>query len=243
MSGHLTDRELMLAAHGELLASRAAAVREHVDACAECAAKFAQFEALTSDLAELRQAAQVEDGGAATLARARLQARLGGRQTDGPRWRIPWHALAAGFASVAAALVIFTVTVSAEGPKPKASLTPGEARPISMEEACRARAAEVVVRDIPVETRRRVFAAYGIDPSRPGEFEVDYLITPDLGGTASDRNLWPQPYSAKWNARQKDQLEERLHELVCGGQLDVATAQHEIASDWIAAYKKYLGKR
>ena len=38
----------------------------------------------------------------------------------------------------------------------------------------------------------------------------------------------------------KDDLEERLHEMVCTGQLDLTTAQRDIATDWIAAYKKYF---
>jgi hypothetical protein len=38
----------------------------------------------------------------------------------------------------------------------------------------------------------------------------------------------------------KDALEERLHEMVCAGQLDLSTAQRDIAADWIAAYKKYF---
>jgi hypothetical protein len=28
--------------------------------------------------------------------------------------------------------------------------------------------------------------------------------------------------------------------MVCAGTLDLATAQHDIATDWIAAYKKYF---
>jgi hypothetical protein len=28
--------------------------------------------------------------------------------------------------------------------------------------------------------------------------------------------------------------------LVCSGKLDLPTAQHEIATDWIAAYRKYF---
>jgi hypothetical protein len=81
---------------------------------------------------------------------------------------------------------------------------------------------------------------YGVKSPKPGEYEVDYLITPDLGGTESIRNLWPQPYSAKWNASMKDQLEEKLHELVCSRKLDLATAQHDMALDWVSAYKKYV---
>ena len=35
-------------------------------------------------------------------------------------------------------------------------------------------------------------------------------------------------------------MEDRLHALVIRGELDLKTAQHEIATDWIAAYKKYF---
>ena len=106
---------------------------------------------------------------------------------------------------------------------------------------CRNADAEVIARDIPEATRRQVFAEYGVQLPEPNQFELDYLITPDLGGTESVRNLWPQPYSARWNARVKDKLERKLHQLVCAGNLDLPTAQHAIAADWIAAYRKYVG--
>jgi hypothetical protein len=54
-------------------------------------------------------------------------------------------------------------------------------------------------------------------------------------------NLWPEPYSSSpWNAHVKDALEEHLHQMVCAGKLDLSTAQRDIATDWIAAYKKYF---
>lgn len=42
-----------------------------------------------------------------------------------------------------------------------------------------------------------------------------------------------------WNAEAKDRLERLLCDMVCAGQLDMATAQAAIAKDWIAAYHKY----
>ena len=39
----------------------------------------------------------------------------------------------------------------------------------------------------------------------------------------------------------QDKLENRLHALVCHGQISLATAQHDIATNWIAAYKQYVG--
>jgi len=38
----------------------------------------------------------------------------------------------------------------------------------------------------------------------------------------------------------KDELEGLLPTLVCRGAVDLATAQREIAANWIAAYKKYF---
>lgn len=76
---------------------------------------------------------------------------------------------------------------------------------------------------------------------RADDYEIDYLIAPGLGGAEDIQNLWPEPYTSQtWNARVKDALEERLHELVCTGKLDLPTAQRDIATDWIAAYKKYF---
>ena len=63
----------------------------------------------------------------------------------------------------------------------------------------------------------------------------------ELGGSNSIKNLWPESYrTSPWNARVKDRLENRLHELECDGDLDLKTAQREIAANWIEAYKKYV---
>jgi len=94
---------------------------------------------------------------------------------------------------------------------------------------------------VPVSLKRKVFEEYGVTPPQPDAYEVDYLITPELGGATDIRNLWPEPYQdTVWNAHVKDQLEDRLHRMVCHGDVDLATAQHDISTDWIAAYRKYF---
>ena len=100
---------------------------------------------------------------------------------------------------------------------------------------------EEVVAEVSTSLRREVFLEYGIANARTGDYEIDYLIAPGLGGVEDIHNLWPESYaSPTWNARVKDDLEERLHEMVCAGKLDLATAQRDIATDWIAAYRKYF---
>lgn len=234
MPSHLSDRELMLASDGELSERR----RAHLDACRFCRERMRAFENTLGELARTRERSLGDRAPSTASFRARLtEAAAAPSRTA--IWRLAPAALA--FLSVLAAILIgFEARVNAEGPKPKAGLTPGETRPISIADVCRTSEAEVVTPNITDETRRAVFAAYGIDPARRNEFEVDYLITPDLGGAESVRNMWPQPYSARWNARVKDRLEQRLHQLVCENKLDLTTAQHDIAVDWIGAYKKYV---
>ena len=73
------------------------------------------------------------------------------------------------------------------------------------------------------------------------EYELDYLITPELGGAPDARNLWPQRYGSRvWNAHVKDDLERLLPRMVCNQEIRLETAQREIARDWIAAYRKYF---
>jgi len=75
-------------------------------------------------------------------------------------------------------------------------------------------------------------------------FEEDHLISLQLGGNPVDeRNLWPQPYGGEWGARKKDVLETKLKRLVCNGDVTLEEAQLAVAQDWIAAYKKYVGKK
>ena len=75
------------------------------------------------------------------------------------------------------------------------------------------------------------------------DYEEDHLISLNIGGTPTDeRNLWPEPRGTEYGADKKNRLELRLMNLVCRGNLPLATAQHDIATNWIEAYKKYGGE-
>ena len=232
---HLSDREIVLASDGELSRGR----RAHLDACWSCRERMRSMENTLTELVRARNQSLGGQRHAVASFRARVAEAAASPSRPAIRRLAP---AAAVFVTVLAAiLMVFDARVRAEGPKPRPGLTPGETRPITIAEVCRSAEAEVITPNITEEMRRAVFTAYGIDPARRSEFEVDYLITPDLGGAESIRNMWPQPYSVRWNARVKDRLEQRLHQLVCDGKLGLATAQHDMAVDWIGAYKKYVG--
>lgn len=88
-------------------------------------------------------------------------------------------------------------------------------------------------------------AAYGDSESR-SRFEYDHLVPLSLGGAPDDgRNLWPEPnYPAvspgTYVLNPKDDLEARLHDLVCAGELPLPAAQRTIARDWVGAYRSFV---
>jgi hypothetical protein len=240
--GHLSDQELVLAADGELKPRRDAQVRAHLAACWQCRTRLRGLESAISDFIQVRSATLDPQLPPAAGPRALLKARLAesARQSASPRRLVLAQVAGAlGLAGVAIALVLFLVPRSATPSVPRRQLTPGAVRSVMKSDVCAVNTGDAFV--VPVALQRRVFEEYGIRNARPDAYEVDYLITPELGGASDIRNLWPEPYaSTVWNARVKDALEQRLHQMVCDGQLDLATAQHDIATDWIAAYKKYF---
>jgi uncharacterized protein YceK len=121
---------------------------------------------------------------------------------------------------------------------PNHSLTPGVAYAVTTARICTPGYAESV-RDVPESEKHAVYDRYGV-VDVPYAHEVDHLISLEIGGSNSIRNLWPEPYAGKWGARTKDQVENALHDLVCSGRLGLKAAQRIEASNWVAAYKRYV---
>lgn len=183
--------------------------------------------------------------------RALLKARLT-HVSDQPNrladWFIPRHGLAWALGLLCLGLFVARTNIGRQGHArpvnliisvPDSRLTPGAAVLASRQAVCTG--ANTKNKAVPVALQRKVFDAYGIRSAGLGDYELDYLITPALGGADDIHNLWPQSASATvWNAEVKDALEDRLREMVCDGQLDLQEAQREIAVNWIAAYKKYF---
>ncbi len=95
------------------------------------------------------------------------------------------------------------------------------------------------VRDVSVATKKKVFKEYGIDYSLHSNYEVDHLISLELGGSNDISNLFPESYLIKDNARIKDKLENYLHSKVCSGKMSITEAQKEISTNWLYYYDLY----
>jgi len=89
--------------------------------------------------------------------------------------------------------------------------------------------------------KKKQMAAYGYADNNPAHYEEDHLIPLSIGGNPSDpANLWPQPRLSEWNAEKKDILEFKLYKLVCDGAVTLDDARHQISTNWIETYKRYV---
>ena len=124
---------------------------------------------------------------------------------------------------------------------PDTHMTPGDTLPVGLDKVCTVGYTKTV-RNVSQSKKDHVYELYGITPI-PHHYEIDHLISLELGGSNSMRNLWPQSYFTEtWNARLKDGLEHALNRMVCDGRLSLEEAQKAIATDWIAAYCKYYNR-
>jgi hypothetical protein len=257
---HLSSQELLLCADGELSRRRAAEVRGHLASCWDCRGRMAEIEGTIVAFArayreDLHPQLPSADGPRALL---KAQLALEAKSSVGSWRQFFWLSSASRTAMLAGAALFLiavagkffvqdfasrgensTVVANELGAVPDLNLTPGATRAVTIHEIC-LMSHEEVVREVPASLRQEIFQEYRIKDGRAEDYEIDYLITPGLGGAEDIHNLWPEPRSSTWNAQVKDTLEEHLHEMVCAGKLDLPTARRAIAKDWIAAYKNYF---
>jgi hypothetical protein len=93
------------------------------------------------------------------------------------------------------------------------------------------------VRNVSEATKKKVFKEYGIPYTEHSNYEVDHIISLELGGSNDISNLYPESYTIKNNARVKDKFENYLHAQACNGKMDIKEAQRQISSDWFYYYQ------
>ncbi|MCU1324422.1 MAG: hypothetical protein JWM43_4071 [Acidobacteriaceae bacterium] len=258
---HLSDEEILLFLDEEMSSHQVNAASRHLASCPDCALRREKMQSLTAELVKLHNSLDhppLPSGtGPTALLKLRLQNEIGAREQQAARFKAAFtlsprvYAVAALIlAAVATGIVlqqtslpgpVAQIIFERSGGIPNRTLTPGATRPVELADICPLTDDDADPA-LPAETQQVVFREYGIkSQASASEYQVDYLINPQLGGTNDIRNLWPEPYhSTVWNARVKDALETRLHQMVCDRQIDLVEAQRDIATDWISAYKKYF---
>ena len=254
---HPTDALLIKTIDRELSPSRRMAVRRHLTACEECRLRFNAFEAAALDSATIWRNRARNDRLAVDALRGRLQKRMVEARSEWDRsFRFRVRRIvgsvpvvvraglsvllvAVGFWFVRSAGVGVPMAGAGTQSLPIGYLTPGATANVTVADLCSG--SEPTEAIVPLAVRQRVLQQYRMEHVPVAEYELDYLITPELGGIGDARNLWPERYdSGLWNARVKDDLEELLSGLVCSGSIDLAVAQREIATNWIEAYKRHF---
>jgi len=98
------------------------------------------------------------------------------------------------------------------------------------------------IRNVPQAEKYAVETEYGMTPRSYGSaLEIDHIVSLELGGSNEIANLFPERLNARPGYRVKDRLENKLHDLVCSGQMNLRSAQRQIATNWQSLYKNVYG--
>ena len=257
-SRHVARLEAIRFIDGELSSTEMTRVDLHIHQCPDCERMMSEINESAAQLKTLLRTTEETRG--QEKATELLKARLAGIQESRDRYKpisSGWsgnrrHALQWSIAGVLVVLALAGIGrqwgfrdlshKSDIAMLPDKGLTPGAVRQVGLQELCTTLDDDDLDPAVPSSIQRQVLYEYGVSTERQGkDFQVDYLINPQLGGTNDIHNLWPQPYhSTQWNAEAKDALERHLHRMVCDGKVDLQEAQREISTNWIAAYQKYF---
>jgi anti-sigma factor RsiW len=255
---HPADTTLILALDRELSLAERVTLDQHLLVCEACRARVEAFERTAREADSVCHQHASGEAAATNALRRRLQQRMTQLGTEWDRsflfqlrrvaTAIPVFARV-GIAGACLVLVVWYIRpamnvavltrASRDHALPIGRFTPGATSNVSASDLCSR--SQPTRRVVSIAVRQEVLQTYHMEDVAPSEYELDYLITPELGGVGDARNLWPQRYApATWNARVKDDLERLLPRLVCDGTVALETAQRDIADNWIRAYKNYF---
>lgn len=119
-----------------------------------------------------------------------------------------------------------------------AACTPGDILPDATKEMICVPGYSKTVRNVPTSVKDKVYAEYGVTSHVAGEYEVDHLVSLELGGSNDISNLWPEAAEPKPGFHEKDKVENWLHDQVCSGVIPLHDAQIEIATNWLTIYNR-----
>lgn len=253
-SNHVPDEQLIFDLDGELSTLHKRQVQHHLQSCWMCRSRQAELsQSISTFVGRYRKRFDRPLPSADAprrMLKARMDEHLRSTRSTPCRWLSAKRICASVFAVGLLLVGWFIVRrllpsarsnqVNQEANlRPDPRLSPGSADAVSRERVCEMKSLDGG--RLAGDVARRVFQRYGITKPAVGEYEIDFVVPPALGGKQNVENLWPQPYgSGAWNSHTKDALEERLGELVCSGQLSAVDAQAALSNDWVDAYRKYF---
>lgn len=119
---------------------------------------------------------------------------------------------------------------------PDHTATPGAVDPtLTVAKLCNKAFHTASARHVTRSEKVQACRAYGQLTGCPGHgYELDHLISIELGGSNNIKNLWPQPVDAPGTVgyHTKDVVENRAHAAVCSGRLTLKQAQQGISGNW-----------
>jgi hypothetical protein len=121
---------------------------------------------------------------------------------------------------------------------PDSACTPGALLATGTKDAICVSGYAKTVRNVPESEKIQAYNEYGIASHTAGQYEVDHLVSLELGGSNDISNLWPELASPTPGFHEKDKVENYLHSQVCSGQISLKDAQIQIATNWLAVYNR-----
>lgn len=116
--------------------------------------------------------------------------------------------------------------------RPDTICTPGVIESsLTKERICNPTFRTTTIRNVTEAEKNQVYKEYGITSHKPGEYEIDHLISLELGGSNDIHNLWPE----LGFPNPKDKIENLCHQKVCSGQITLQQAQQQISTNWQTA--------
>lgn len=124
---------------------------------------------------------------------------------------------------------------------PDPDCTPGAVLTTDLSIICKSGYTKTV-RNVSDVTRQKVFSQYSIPYSEHSNYEVDHLISLELGGSNDISNLWPENSKIESGSFTKDKFENYLHSQICNGKMTVQEAQKQISGNWLKYYQESLSQ-
>lgn len=122
---------------------------------------------------------------------------------------------------------------------PRSAPTPGAVTTTDANTVCNG-APHAKAPAMPFPVQAAVLKAYGyITPATQHKYILDYLVPIELGGAATQSNIWPAAVRGT-GFYQKTQTDYILRQLVCRRAISLLTAQDSLETNWYVAWLRYV---